>query len=174
MRYYLDTEFIEDGHTIDLISLGLVAEDGRTLYLCNKKCEFSKADDWVWANVLSPIGVEKGPGNGAMVPVDPGLWVNRDYIKNAVLDFCDPEQHGKPEFMAYYADYDWVVFCQLFGRMIHLPEGYPMYCRDLKQIADDIGGGVPEHLSGNPPAGEHNALTDALWVKDMHEYILSL
>jgi hypothetical protein len=29
MKYYYDTEFIEDGRTIDLISIGIVAEDGR-------------------------------------------------------------------------------------------------------------------------------------------------
>ncbi len=33
MRYWYDTEFIEDGKTIDLISIGIVAEDGRELYL---------------------------------------------------------------------------------------------------------------------------------------------
>ena len=42
----------------------------------------------------------------------------------------------KPEFYAYYADYDWVVFCWLFGRMVDLPEGFPMYCIDLKQELD--------------------------------------
>lgn len=31
MRFWFDTEFIENGHTIDLISIGIVAEDGRTL-----------------------------------------------------------------------------------------------------------------------------------------------
>lgn len=41
-----------------------------------------------------------------------------------------------PEFYAYYADYDWVVFCWLFGRMIDLPKGFPMYCKDLKQELD--------------------------------------
>lgn len=41
------------------------------------------------------------------------------------------------EFYAYYADYDWVVFCWLFGRMIDLPKGFPMYCRDLKQMLDE-------------------------------------
>lgn len=42
-----------------------------------------------------------------------------------------------PEFYAYYADYDWVVFCQLFGRMIDLPKGFPMYCIDLKQTLNE-------------------------------------
>ena len=43
---------------------------------------------------------------------------------------------SKPEFYAYYADYDWVVFAQLFGSMINLPKGFPMYCKDLKQELD--------------------------------------
>ena len=29
MRYFYDTEFIDDGRTIDLISIGVAAEDGR-------------------------------------------------------------------------------------------------------------------------------------------------
>lgn len=32
MKYFLDTEFHEDGKTIDLISIGIVAEDGREYY----------------------------------------------------------------------------------------------------------------------------------------------
>ncbi len=32
MKYWIDTEFIERPCTIDLISVGLVAEDGREFY----------------------------------------------------------------------------------------------------------------------------------------------
>jgi hypothetical protein len=32
VKYWIDTEFIERPYTIDLISVGLVAEDGRELY----------------------------------------------------------------------------------------------------------------------------------------------
>ena len=32
MKYFYDTEFLEDGHTFDLISIGIVAEDGREYY----------------------------------------------------------------------------------------------------------------------------------------------
>jgi len=42
-----------------------------------------------------------------------------------------------PEFYGYYADYDWVLFCSLFGKMIDLPAGFPMYCIDLKQMLDE-------------------------------------
>lgn len=32
--YCYDTEFLEDGRTIDLISIGIVCEDGRSPYGC--------------------------------------------------------------------------------------------------------------------------------------------
>jgi len=40
------------------------------------------------------------------------------------------------EFYGYYSDYDHVVFCWLFGKMIDLPKGFPMYTIDLKQEFD--------------------------------------
>ena len=55
MKYFLDTEFIEDGKTIDLISIGIVAEDNRSLYLINSECDWSKASPWVLENVLEPM-----------------------------------------------------------------------------------------------------------------------
>ena len=36
MKYWMDTEFIERPYTIDLISIGLVAEDGRE-FLCREQ-----------------------------------------------------------------------------------------------------------------------------------------
>jgi len=41
------------------------------------------------------------------------------------------------QFKAYYADYDWVLFCSIFGTMIDLPRGFPKYCYDLKQRFDE-------------------------------------
>ena len=71
-----------------------------------------------------------------------------------------------PEFYGYYADYDWVVFCWLFGSMIDLPKEWPMYCKDLKQILDDLKlDSIPQSIS------EHNALVDAIWNEDLHKHI---
>jgi hypothetical protein len=44
---------------------------------------------------------------------------------------------AQPEFYAYYAAYDWVIFCELFSSMQNLPKGFPYYCRDLKQMKDE-------------------------------------
>lgn len=141
MKFWFDTEFIEDGRTIDLISIGIVAEDGRELYVESNEFDTSDASDWVRANVFPHL-------NWTGVP--------KSEIAKQVLEFIGPD---KPEFWAYYADYDWVVLCQLFGRMIDLPEGWPMYCRDLKQLAGDMR--LPEQGKG-----EHHALADARWTRD--------
>lgn len=66
-----------------------------------------------------------------------------------------------PEFWGYYADYDWVVFCWLFGSMVDLPEGWPMYCKDYKQLIDYAGLKISQ-----PVNAQHHALLDAAWLRD--------
>jgi hypothetical protein len=144
MKYFYDTEFIEDGKTIDLVSIGIISEDGRELYMESADCDFTKANQWVMENVLVHL---VGPA-----------YENKT-IAEAVYRFCDPKIYGKPELWGYYSAYDHVLFCQLFGTMMDLPKGFPMHTNDLKQWCDQLG---------NPPLpeqgkGEHHALADAKW-----------
>jgi len=64
------------------------------------------------------------------------------------------------DFYGYHADYDWVVFCQLFGKMMDLPKGFPMYCKDLKQMFDEKADSMSsEQLSKiEYPSVTHNVL----------------
>jgi hypothetical protein len=152
MRYWFDTEFIEDGKTIDLVSIGIVAEDGRTYYAESSEFEAGKAHPWVTENVLSQLGPSEQRKPRARI---------RDEVRAFI--------HARPEFWAYYAAYDWVALAQLFGTMRDLPEGWPGYCRDLKQWCDDLG---------NPPlpeqtTREHHALNDAWWTRQVWEFLLT-
>ena len=52
VRYFYDCEFIEDGTTIELVSIGVVAEDGREFYAVSTEFDPGKAGPWVRANVL--------------------------------------------------------------------------------------------------------------------------
>jgi hypothetical protein len=52
MRFFYDCEFIEDGTTIDLVSIGVVGEDGREFYAVSTEFDASRAGAWVRANVL--------------------------------------------------------------------------------------------------------------------------
>lgn len=156
MKFFLDTEFIEDGKTIDLVSLALVAENGAELY--RESCEFdpAKASEWVKDNVLSKLSAAVG--------------YTKEVIKTDVLAFIEAHKGlEKPVFWGYYADYDWVVFCQLFGSMIQLPKGYPMYCRDIKQLCDSLGNPDLPTIGKN----EHSALSDARWNKRTFEFLIS-
>ena len=52
MKYFYDTEFIEDGSTIELVSIGIVAEDGREYYAVSRDFDATRASDWVVRNCL--------------------------------------------------------------------------------------------------------------------------
>jgi hypothetical protein len=67
-----------------------------------------------------------------------------------------------PVFWGYYAAYDWVLFSQLWGKMIEMPESYPKHVLDLKQYAGSVGNPkLPPKL-----AFEHNAVQDASWIRE--------
>ena len=55
MKFFYDCEFIEDGETIDLLSIGMVAENGDELYLVSTECDTSRANPWVQRNVLGAL-----------------------------------------------------------------------------------------------------------------------
>lgn len=151
MKIWFDTEFIEDGRTIDLLSLGAIREDGEVFYAESAEADHSKASAWVKANVLPHLL---------------GVTFQREAIAASFRQFAGE----KPEFWAYYADYDWVALCQLYGTMMDLPKGWPMFCRDVKQLCVSLGDpSLPKQEST-----EHHALADARWTKEAWEFLMNL
>lgn len=57
MRYFIDSEFIDDGETIDLISIGIVADDGREYYAQSSQFNVHGANAWIWQNVFPHLSV---------------------------------------------------------------------------------------------------------------------
>jgi len=159
MKYYLDTEFAETGSdhspTIDLISIGLVAEDGREYYAESNEFAIFNCNDWVRANVIPLLGPEEHRKTRATIRDEIAAFVGGDLLA---------------EFWAYYADYDWVAFCWLWGGMIDLPHGFPMLCMDLQQWW--IQCGRPE-IKPTDPTDAHNALADAHWNRQLYQAIYS-
>lgn len=152
VRYYLDTEFIERPGLLDLISVGVVCEDGRELYAVSSEFAEHEASEWVRVNVLAKLG--NAPRE------------TRADIRARLLAFVGGT---RPEFWGYFADYDWVLLCWLFGPMIDLPNGWPFFCLDLKQEmhARRI---AKEDLPPQPSEAEaHDALVDARWIRRAHE-----
>jgi len=143
-RYFYDCEFIEDGRTIDLVSIGVVDEHGREFYAVSTEFDGSRAVPWVRRNVL-----DKLPSPG-----DP-VWRSRERLRADLHAFLvEPGQEF--ELWAWYAAYDHVALAQLWGPMTALPREIPRFTKDLRQRWDD---------RGRPPlpdaAGRHDALVDA-------------
>lgn len=163
-RYFYDLEFQEqqDEHTglttIFPISVGIVGEDGRELYLVNnsyfmwEQLGLVKTSDWVRDNVLSYI-----------TPADRtkyGYNFKRFgmHIKHFISRAGQIKDRRRVELWGYFADYDHVALAQCFGSMIQLPQPIPMFTKDIKQLigSQNIGFG---------PDNEHHALSDARWNK---------
>ncbi len=144
-RYFYDTEFIEDGQTIDLISIGVVDERGREFYAVSTEFDPGKAIPWVRRNVLEQLPA----------PADPA-WRTRARIREELLSFLTGPAE-EIELWAWYASYDHVVLAQLWGPMTELPRAIPRFTCELRQRWADLG------QPTLPAAGldAHNALADA-------------
>jgi 3' exoribonuclease, RNase T-like len=176
MRVYYDTEFVDDGTVIDLVSIGMVAEDGRELYLVSS--EFNERallrNPWLVENVWPSLPTTEPrqyrdhlPPHGQLDQDDPAVRT-RTQIARAVREFI--QATPDVELWAYYAAYDHVALCQLWGAMVDLPDSVPMYTHDLKQEVDRLGNPpLPEQADGH-----HNALADARHVKAMAEALAGL
>jgi len=236
MRYFIDTEFLEGTQktffgktkpTIDLISIGMVDENGREFYAISK--DFNLKETWNrW---------QQRTGEGDRNNIEPRLyWIRENVLKSIwkdlknpvqdiedaeydkfnyrsmkyyikkygktnkqiakeVKDFCYkgcnwnyPNKENEIEFYAYFADYNWVAFCWLFGNMMNLPNGFPMYCKDLKQMLDagymnqeDKYEGmsrldaylkdIKKHKDYPIQSNEHNALDDAKWNLKLFNFL---
>ena len=212
MKYFLDTEFIEGFHKplfgkkrhfIDLISIGIVAEDGRMFYQISCEYNYNDADKWVKENVILPLYLKTVNGDQrnrhTVESFHKFYGLTNQQIADAVKAFVNPLLEETPlhdkswnkhlnkfnvvatenrpvEFYAYYADYDWVLFCSLFGRMVDLPKGYPMMCFDLKQTFYEkqvIAGNQDLKSFADYPTqeNEHSALDDAKWNFKLFKFL---
>ncbi|MCK0440975.1 polyadenylate-specific 3'-exoribonuclease AS [Gordonia alkaliphila] len=145
MRYFYDCEFIEDGTTIELVSIGVVAEDGREFYAVSTEFDPGKAGPWVRANVLDKL---PSPADKA--------WRSRRRIREDFLDFVTAGP-GDVELWAWIGAYDHVVLCQLWGAMPDLPRELPRFTRELRQHWEAVGS-PPLPATGKDA---HSALADA-------------
>lgn len=145
MRYFYDSEFIEDGVTIDLISIGVVAEDGREFYAVSTEFAPERAGRWVRANVLPKLP-----------PPSDAAWRSRLRLREDLLAFLT-EGPGEVELWAWIAAYDHVALCQLWGAMTALPRALPRFTRELRQRWEEAG----RPTLPPPSADAHDALADA-------------
>jgi hypothetical protein len=205
MKYFLDFEFIEGFHKplfgkrrhfIDLISIGIASEDNRGFYYVSKEYNYKDADQWVKDNVILKAYTHSCSGDCrnslSSDNFHKHFGSSIKEIRDALLNWIGDDKDIS--FYGYYSDYDWVLFCSMFGRMIDLPKGFPMYCIDLKQTLDEKAAKLTRSLWGDTSATtlserldlikthpdypkqkkEHIALYDAIWNKELYKFLQTI
>ncbi len=156
MKNFIDLEFTENGpeFPLSLISIGIVREDGQEYYATVdfEEIPWDRVDNWLLENVIVHLDFSEGK--------------SKDRIAKEIVNFVGPS----PEFWGYYCDYDWVILCQLYGKMINLPESWPMFCMDLKQLTVEKGN---PKLPDLPNKVEHCALWDAREIKYRYDWLMA-
>lgn len=179
---WYDTEFLENGTTIELISIGMVAEDGSEYYAVNADlpadaiCKHKWLVENVWPHLplrgfkrtLQYTG--QGASKHEMRVESAGVldttstlvrprWVIRNEVREFLAGFTDLE------LWADYGAYDHVALCQLFGTMMDLPSGVPMWTNDIRHEWARLGQPeLPEQAEA-----EHDALADARHCRALYE-----
>lgn len=179
-KFFIDTEFIEKPGHLDLISIGIISENGDKYYAVNQNCDFSLANSWVKKNVIPALPVEGHPD-----------WKNKETIAFEIIAFLKQvekielythtyeslknlvPQH-KIEIWGEWSSYDWVCFCWLFGAMADLPVGFPMRPSDIIQYCEDHlmldSNSLPKSLEVE---NKHHALLGATTVRNRYYWLKS-
>lgn len=183
VKFFYDTEFIDDGKTIDLISIGIVGEDDREYYAVNACVDERKIlnHHWlpenVWPYLPQTFIYSYRLGNGTRVI--PTLDRTHDSVKpiNAIAsevarfllgeDYENQTEAPTVELYGWCCGYDHVVLAQLWGPLTNAPIGIPYLTYDIKYLCHTMGNPRIPKQEGN----EHHALHDAKWNKYAYDYL---
>lgn len=160
MKVFFDTEFTGLHQHTTLISIGMVDEMGRSLYLELNDYDQSQIDDWLQDNVIDNLeGKTK---------------VSSEEASIIIKDFFSNYEHV--EMWSDCLSYDWVLFNQLFGHAFNIPDNVCYIPFDictlfkLRGVDPDVS--REEYAEVNGTTKKHNALWDAIVIKDCYEKLM--
>jgi 3' exoribonuclease, RNase T-like len=195
MRFFYDWEFLEDGKTIDPISVGVVAENGNEYYAVNSHMDVERigAHDWLAKNVVPHLPVETHTTDVITEYVVKGLKFSEGYTLDIELDHSDENikhprriahdlldfflanvdgHSGDIELWANFGAYDHVRLMQTWGAMIDRPYFLPMQTDDLQTLWKLKG--RPSELPVQDPETVHHPLYDARHDRDLFDFLVEL
>lgn len=190
MKVFFDTEFTGLHPGTTLISIGCVAEDGRTFYAELTDFNVKDCDEWIRENVIANLSLISLTSNDAILGHSTStdtssdkmkLCGDTDIVREYLIEWLKP--YSRVELVSDVCYFDMVLFVGLFGHSFSLPDNVSASCHDINQdIADfmDCAESIAfdtnrEDLAkqfGFVDDGEkHNALHDALIIKAIYEGI---
>lgn len=178
MKIWYDTEFLEDGKTIELISIGMIREDGKEYYAVNgdMDCVRVGAHPWLKENVVKHLPGKNESSNNWTIDNDHADVKPLPTIRHELEAFLfEAAAVSELELWSWFSAYDHVALCQLWGPMVRKPFYIPHYTNDVRQEFQRWNNpAVPGHLTQDDMPDAHNALADAKYHKRLHQFIAQL
>lgn len=197
VKLFFDMEFTGLHQKTTPISLGVVSENNRTFYAEFTDYDVNQVDSWINANVIEhlilkdlsiPQIAEKNTYNQVYYKG------NKDAVAHRFLRWLKDLGHTKYEFWGDCLSYDWVLFTQLFGGALNIPNNIYYIPYDISSLLKlmnmdpDITRErvVIEHEGKLKKMGynqtqtialakeisaKHNSLYDALVIKMWHDLL---
>jgi hypothetical protein len=187
MKIFFDTEFTGLHQGTTLISIGMIAEDGRELYCELNDYDKTQIDDWLQKNVIDNLLYSEPPqgqdeyfkasrtkenpiGNDLYQSYSVTFRGSTNDLKNEIERWIS--QFDKVEIWSDCLSYDWVLFNQIFGHAFNIPKAIYYIPFDLctlfkvKGIDPDVS---REEFAGMTKGSlKHNALWDAKAIRECY------
>lgn len=163
MRIFFDTEFTGLYQNTSLISIGIVAEDGREFYAEISDFNNRYISQWVRDNVLNHL-------TGKNV-------IKHSELKDKLVRWLEP--YEEVEVWSDCLAYDWVLFCQIWGGAKHIPPKVSYIPFDIctlmltKSVDPDVDRETFVGAEKYRKARKHNAMHDARVIRDCYVKLMS-
>ena len=177
MNVYFDTEFTGLHKGTTLISIGLIASNGKKFYAEIVDYDRSQVNDWIKENVINNLWAVSKTIDECSKFEYYHLGTKEQIaqkLKEWFLEF------DSVQLISDVAHFDMVLLIDLFGGAFDLPKNVNPSCHDINQdIAKFLGVTEREAFDVSREcflgiclsSEKHNALYDAKIIKEIYEFI---
>lgn len=189
MKIFLDTEFTGLHQYTTLISIGIISEFGDTFYAEFADYDKNQVDNWIQENVINNlclIGKYNDPTWFHLDNLDDNIHMsvsgNIKYIKMMLDEWfdvvLDNNEENNIEIWSDCLSYDWVLFNQLYGNALNLPD-FIYYipfdiCTFMKLAGVDPDISREEFIGNSVEGDKHNSLYDAKVIKACYDKLIRI
>lgn len=166
-QLFFDTEFTGLHQKTTLISIGIVADNGKTFYAELTDYDQSQLDDWLRKNVIANLYLEDDTYCN-LTDMNVVFKGNSSDLRRNLLKWFS----GNFDSVQMWSDclaYDWVLFCQIFTHAFNIPNQIYYIPFDICPLLLEKTGNAninrEEYSEFKGNVKKHNALYDAEIIK---------
>ena len=170
MKLFFDTEFTGLHKDTMLISIGIVAEDGRSFYAELTDYDKNQVDEWLQKNVIDNLCLHNVFEFQCSL-IEYKVEGDKNHISICLAEWL--AQFDTVEMWSDCLAYDWVLFNDIFGHAFNIPKNVYYIPFDIctlfkiRGIDPDIS--REEFAELKTDARKHNALWDAMVIMACYE-----